>query len=163
MKLAFRPPSALSQPTHQDQVQSAAIVVAVGGLAVTLVGLADLALLWLPLSFGDTEWEFATIGAHVIGMPLPTVGLTLMAAAAVATASRKWTSALSVASVLIVLTLACLAVLYGFAAQVAMSVNPPQVLPLIREAVVKTAVFLTVYALYFGWLGYYLFRMTRAG
>lgn len=163
MKLAFPPSPAPSPSDRRNELHRRAIaVVAAGGLTVTLVGLTDLALLWLPFSFGDAEWEFATIGAHVIGMPLPTVGLTLIAAASVATASKRWITMLSVVAALIVLASCGVGVVYGFAAQVAVSVNPPGVLPLIREAVAKTAVLLTLQTLYFGWLAYHLVRARKS-
>jgi len=45
------------------------------GLAFALVSLGDMALALYPLGFGSPEWEVATIGSMVQGLPLVSLGL----------------------------------------------------------------------------------------
>jgi hypothetical protein len=45
------------------------------GLAFALVGGFDLALIWIPLGFGNPEWEFGTVSATLDGLPVTTLGL----------------------------------------------------------------------------------------
>lgn len=59
------------------------------GLLLAVVGLGDIALLYLPFRLGSPEWEFATVAASLAGLPLPTMGLAAMLAAAIGTGSRR--------------------------------------------------------------------------
>lgn len=161
-KLAFADdPSAPRE--HRPDTRAALLVVAFGGLTVTAVGLSDLVLLWIPTAFADPQWRFTTVGAHVIGMPLGTVGLAMVAAAALARGWRTAQVALSGVSALLVVALLAMAALYATAIPVALAVNPPEVLPIIRETIAKTLIQLLAYVAFFGWLGVLLRRATREG
>lgn len=56
-------------------------VLLVGGLVLSLAGWVDVLLFYLPPRFGDNEWEFATIAQTFDALPLPTLGLVLLALA----------------------------------------------------------------------------------
>jgi len=51
------------------------------GIVLTIAGLVDVGLFYWPLRFGDAEWEFGTIAQSLDAMPLPTLGLALVAIA----------------------------------------------------------------------------------
>ena len=51
----------------------------VAGCAFALVGLADIALLWFPPRAGNVAWEYATVGRTLDTLPMPTLGLLLIA------------------------------------------------------------------------------------
>ena len=59
------------------------------GVVLALVALSDFALALYPLGFGSPEWELATIGAVVQGLPLLTIGLAAIWIAA-GRPGRKW-------------------------------------------------------------------------
>jgi hypothetical protein len=50
-----------------------------GGIGVLLavVGGADIALIWVPLAFGNPEWEFGTLTSTFDSLPVLTLGLGL--------------------------------------------------------------------------------------
>ena len=56
----------------------ARVLVAVG-LVLAVAGLVDVGLFYWPMRFGDAEWEFGTIAQTFDALPLPTLGLALVA------------------------------------------------------------------------------------
>lgn len=58
------------------------ILVVVGSMFV-LIGFGDIALTWYPLQFGVPEYEFGASITSLNAMPAPTIGLGLLAAAAI--------------------------------------------------------------------------------
>src|SRR5437868_13858354 len=54
------------------------------GLAMAVVGLIDVALLFLPARWASLDWEFGTLAGLIDGMPLMSLGVGLMCASAVA-------------------------------------------------------------------------------
>ena len=131
------------------------------GAAVTVVGWADLALLWFPLRFGRPEWEFATIGAHFDHMALGTVGVLLLA---LGIAHRGWwapAQALALASQLIAIGLVAVYAIYIVAAPQAWHNVAPQLEPTIGRAVRKVSVFAVGYAAAYTWLAVYLWRNAK--
>ncbi len=131
------------------------------GAAITVVGWADLALLWFPLRFGRPEWEFATIGAHFDHMALGTVGVLLLA---LGIAHRGWwapAQALAMASQLIAIGLVAVYAIYIVAAPQAWHNVAPQLEPTIGRAVRKVSVFAVGYAAAYTWLAVYLWRNAK--
>jgi hypothetical protein len=57
-------------------------------LALALAGLGDWVLAWIPMRFGNVEWEFATITSTMAGLPLITLGIAGLAGSAVARGVR---------------------------------------------------------------------------
>lgn len=64
-------------------------VVGWAGVVLALAALSDFALALYPLGFGSPEWELATIGAIVQGLPLFSIALAAMWISA-ARRGRKW-------------------------------------------------------------------------
>jgi hypothetical protein len=64
---------------------------AVGWFAATLLlaGVSDWIIAWIPFRLGTLEWEFGTITATLSGLPLVTMGLAGVLAAALGRGS-KW-------------------------------------------------------------------------
>lgn len=58
---------------------SAARVLIILGWSFILVGVVDLALLWIPLRLESVAWEFATVGRTLDALPMPALGLGLLA------------------------------------------------------------------------------------
>ena len=58
------------------------------GLVLALAGIGDWMLAWIPLRFGNVEWEFATIVTTTSGLPLVTIGFAGLVGCAVARGIR---------------------------------------------------------------------------
>lgn len=81
-------------------------------LVLTMAGLADWLLVWLPVRFGSPEWEFGTIVASISGLPLITMGFAGLLGSAVARGIR-W-QIVVVATLLLIWTACILASLALF-------------------------------------------------
>src|SRR5690606_35092010 len=128
-------------------------VAAALGAALALIGWTDVLLVWLPFRPTSPEWEVGAISATFAGMPLGTLGLGILTAAA---AARGWRRALRVLAVLFWLltaTVAVLTVIYALDAVVAWRGAPPQAGPALKIAVTKSAVFAVTYAALYPLLG----------
>src|SRR5690606_16937219 len=120
-------------------------VAAALGAALALIGWTDVLLVWLPFRPTSPEWEFGAISATFAGMPLGTLGLGILTAAA---AARGWRRALRVLAVLfwiLTATIIALAVIYALDVLVAWRGAPPQVAPVLKISVIKSTVFAVVY------------------
>lgn len=51
---------------------------ALGG-TLLIAGFVDLALLWFPLRFDSLAWEYATVGRSLDALPLPVLGIGIIA------------------------------------------------------------------------------------
>lgn len=51
----------------------------VAGLAFALVGTLDLLLLWMPVRLNSLAWEYATVARTFDAIPMPALGLLLVA------------------------------------------------------------------------------------
>jgi PAS domain S-box-containing protein len=132
------------------------------GAAITVVGWADLALLWFPMQFGRPEWEFATIGAHFDHMALGTLGVLLLA---LGIAHRGWwapAQALAMASQLIAIGLVAVYAIFIVAAPQAWHNLAPQLEPTIDRAVRKVSVFAVGYVAAYTGLAVYLWRKAKS-
>src|SRR5688500_13563574 len=85
-------------PLPPSDFKAAAPLLVAVGLAVSIVGGGDVMLFFWPPRFGDNEWEFGTIAQTVDALPLPTMGMLLLALAARAVGgSPLWSRGLAVA------------------------------------------------------------------
>jgi hypothetical protein len=97
-------------------------VLLVGGLVLSLAGWVDVLLFYWPVRFGDNEWEFAVIAQTFDALPLPTLGLVLLALALRTMPERRFLARLgAVKCALIALLL--LALLAIFALDVPVAFN----------------------------------------
>ena len=137
-----------------------ALILIAGGAAFAFVGLVDLTLLWLPLRFGNTSWEFGTLAQTFASIPMPALGVVLLAFGLAR--HPQWPAGLM--RVLSVLLGVCTLVLVGMGALFAMTVRmvvaqtPPEGLDAIGRAIVKGGVEVTAYSLLLGVLAVMLWR-----
>jgi hypothetical protein len=149
-------------PTALDPYcETVSTLLAASGTAVFMIGWVDLALLWIPWDFGNVEWEFGTIGAHMAAMPLSTVGLALLAAGAVGHGWRGLTLALAIIAGLILAFLVAIGAVYALTLPVAYGGAPPGMRLVLWKAMGKTSGFLVIYATFHGWMAVYLWRTGR--
>jgi hypothetical protein len=121
------------------------------GLVIALLGLGDIALAWIPLAFGNPQWEFGTVAATFSGLPLASFGLAALQAAAFARGKRGILGASSI--FLILLAVAVLAALVLFLLDVPLALRAGQGAAAIgiKKAIIKTLM------LGLGFGGLYLF------
>src|SRR2546426_806988 len=83
------------------------------GLVFTVVGGTDVLLTWVPVRFGNPEWEFGTVTSSLDGLPLVTMGLVLMLAAGTARGMRWVVRTVALVMVVLAVAIALAAVLYA--------------------------------------------------
>ena len=137
-----------------------ALLLMAGGAAFAIVGLVDLTLLWLPLRFGNTSWEFGTLTQTFASIPMPALGVVLVAFGLAR--HPQWPAGLMrVLSVLLgvcTLILAGMGGLFAMAARMVVAQTPPEALDAIGRAIVKGGVEVTAYSLLLGGLAVMLWR-----
>ena len=125
------------------------------GLAFALVALTDLVLVWYPLHFGDTEWEFGTVTTVFDSLPLVTLGLTLAFGAA---AARGQLASLKIFSVVFAgagLVLIGLTILYaGNISGALTAVTDPTLKTGLQKAITRTLFQGTLYPAAYLWVGW---------
>ena len=123
------------------------------GLLFVIVGGADLALTWLPLGFGNPEWEFGTVTAMMDGLPVPTLGLVAVAGAARLAGARWLARVVSVVLAVLALWIVGAAILYVTTVPLALrAVTDPVIRAGLDKAVTKTAVQCVAYPIGLVWL-----------
>jgi hypothetical protein len=112
---------AATRPWDDDKLYR---VVGWVGVVLALAALSDFALALYPLGFGSPEWELATIGAIVQGLPLFSIGLAAIWVGA-GRGGRKWLLVV-VGWVLVVAAALLLAALLLFLTDVPLAIKATQ-------------------------------------
>lgn len=124
-------------------------LILIAGSTFALVGLADMALLWLPARPGNVAWEYATVGRTLDSMPMPALGLVLIGYG-VLRASRPTVNGVRlVAAVFLVFGLLSLflAFLFLTSAPAVLSQTPPEASDAVRRAATRHGVQSILYPL----------------
>ena len=123
------------------------------GLALAVAGIGDWMLAWIPLRFGNVEWEFATIVSTTAGLPLVTIGFAGLAGSAVARGIR-WQLYVTGAVILLwaVVLLAVLAVFMLDVPVALKMVSGPAHLGVVK-ATTKTIGLALLFSAVYGFLG----------
>lgn len=124
-------------PLPPSDIHAVAPLFIVGGLILAVAGWVDAGLFWLPLHFGNADWEIGTIGQTVDALPLGTISLLLLATGLRARGgSRTWPRALAVVFGVLGLTLAgCVAIFLLDLPQILSAANTPGGTGIMRAAV----------------------------
>jgi Ca2+/H+ antiporter len=136
-------------------------VVFAGGLCLAVVGWTDVALLWYPLNLGNVEWEFATVAAHVMGMPLGTLGFAMLAAGALGRGWRGLGVTVASGSGVVAFSLVALAVLFALAVPVALAGTAPEMRTILDKTLLKVTVYLVAYFAFYSWLAFYVWQAVK--
>lgn len=110
------------------------------GAVLTLVALVDMLLVWYPLGFGNTAWEFGVVDQSFSGLPLLTMGLAGLMVAGVGGRSRAGVVAVGVVTMILGLALLSAYALYLLSVPVVLGMTPPEVSIGVKKAIVKTSV-----------------------
>lgn len=119
------------------------------GAAFALVGLADIALLWYPPHAGSVAWEYATVGRTLDALPMPTLGL-LLVAYGVLRQSMPTRRGVAVASLMFGLWAVFglfLAFLIFTSAPAVLSQSPPEAVEALRRSALRHGVQAILYPL----------------
>lgn len=153
----------------------APILLAVG-VVLTIAGLVDVGLFYWPLRFGDSEWEFGIIAQTFDAMPLPTIGLALVAIGLWARGGRAlWCRLMAIVFLLVAVKLAVLSVIFLLDVPVALkalarlaataqqrgATPNPAVASGLHRAIAKAAVFAATYVIGYATIGVSMWRGVR--
>jgi hypothetical protein len=156
-----------------SDVHGLAPILIVAGLLFAMAGWVDVALFYYPPRFGEAEWEFGIIAQTFDAMPLPTLGIVLLALGIRARGgSIVWSRGLAV--ILAVVALLCLAALVLFALDIPLALkamqrastgpNPQQGALMssgIKRVMAKVILFSVCYAIAFAWMAVKMWRVPR--
>jgi hypothetical protein len=147
------------------------------GIALAIAGWLDVVLFYWPPQFGDKGWEFGTVAQTMDALPLPTVGLALLAIGLRGSeAKRIWTRPFALGLVCVALGCAGLLALFCFdiqtayralgrAARTAMqqgSAPNPYLTSDVKRGIAKTVVLGVTYTLTYVSLGWQMWRGPRS-
>lgn len=147
----------------RDPRATGASLFVVVGLALTAIGVVDLALLWSPLGFGDAIWEFGTLSRTLDGVPLPALGLALTIYGLVMhpRAWPVWVRVFAVLFAATALALIVLALIWGTAVPEVLRQTPAEALGTLKRSIVKSVVQFAAYSLASGVMAWLLWRGAR--
>jgi hypothetical protein len=131
------------------------------GLIMVMAGGIDLALLWYPSRMGTPEWEFATIGLFVAGLPVITMGFLALALYGVGTSSRGWLLTIGIVAILMMTALIVLAVIYATTVPLALRSVSLEIKVGIKKSILKSTVQFIGYGLGYLALGWTSLRASR--
>lgn len=137
------------------------------GVAFLLVGLTDIALSWYPMRFGTPEWEFGTIGTTLNNMPLPTLGLLILAAWAVVTERKAPVKVFGVLMMVVGVVLVGLVVVYLLTLPPALTaidaVENPSARVLAKKGIAKSLVQAVAFPAAYLLVGWRAWKASTAG
>lgn len=116
------------------------------GLAFTVIGWLDLALVWLPFNPRSPEWEFGATSGFFDAMPLGTIGLVCLTFAAHIGGHAKTARVLSIVFWMVALLLIGVATVFISGLPLAMNaVQDPAMREILKLSILKTLMFAGVY------------------
>lgn len=130
------------------------------GCAFALVGALDLLLLWTPLRLGSVAWEYATVGRTLDSIPMPALGLLLVAFGSLrqGRVARRRVRTVSATFLMLGVLCACLALLLLTAIPAVLSQTPPEAAEAARRAAVRHASQAVIYPITWLAIGWGLWR-----
>lgn len=162
--MVFRTPGgqAVTRRHSGDPGAAQWILVWLGG-AFLIVGLVDLALLWVPVRFGNVAWEYATISRTYDSLPLAGLGAGLLAYIAVRSPKARFGWVRSCAAFFALMTLGVVALGLMFVTDVPaiagqIGLDDAGTGPF--RAIVRLAIQAIIYPACFGAVALLIFRST---
>lgn len=127
------------------------------GWVFLIAGAADISLAWIPMHFGNPEWEFGTITRSFDALPLPFLGAALVMGSGAARGRMWWGRVAVIVFALFVLWVLFSGVVYALNVPLALrSVTQPLVLTGLKKAILRTSVQVLLYSVAasgMAWLG----------
>lgn len=147
--------------SHPETLERVLAFVRWVGLAFFVLGSTDVALTWLPMDFGNREWEFATVTASFNGMPVIILGLTLVVAGAALGMRRWWALGGGIVGLGFLAFVLGATGLWATNLPLALGAVEGVVLTGMKKAILKTAVQSVVLPLVFGAVAYFGIKSFR--
>jgi hypothetical protein len=132
------------------------------GLVLTVVGLADVILVFYPARMGDPSWEFGAIDAAVSTMPVLVVGVAALLGGALG--RRKVGQVRAAAILAVLLSIAILGgyLIYLTNVPMALRLAPPEVKAGIYKSIARTTIMSTAFGIGFLVAAFAAFRSTSS-
>jgi hypothetical protein len=124
------------------------------GAVLSLIGLADVGLLWVPLNFESTDWQFGTFSGTFDALPLATIGLVVLTVGSIVARRRLLLVPLAIIFFAMAIFLISLLALHILNVLSVWTSVEPSLKTMLGRAVLKTSVQGVAYPLLFGWLGW---------
>ena len=126
-----------------------------------IIGWLDWGLLWVPLKFGNAEWEFGTIAGAFQGLPLATFATAALAATAVSRGWTRTTAAVGAFGILMALVLLGLLGVFGLDIPLAIKNTDPAVGSAVKKVILKTGLLGLLSVATYGTIGICCLRALR--
>lgn len=155
--------------SEREQMESGREVtsslLAILGLAFVLIGVVDLALLWIPTRFESVAWEYATVGRTLDNLPMAALGLGLVAFGVIRhpKTRRAWGRGFAVVFLVVAAVVALMSFLFVTATPAVMDQTPPQAMEGVVRSTVRYGVAAFAYVAAFTAAGVLLWRSRRPG
>jgi hypothetical protein len=132
------------------------------GVFMAVIGLGQLGLYFFPATgFGSPEWEYGASAQMIGALPLPTVGLAAMVAAAFATGSRRGLMGLGVLLVLLAVAVFAALALFWSVAPMAVRATPEQAEGAIKQTIARTTLSGFGFGFLYLWAAFVAIRQVR--
>ncbi|MFW6079397.1 MAG: hypothetical protein ACODAE_07250 [Gemmatimonadota bacterium] len=161
---SMRQPVVMKQPSDEPRTRSSATsdparrILTGLGVTLAIVGWTDVVLGWFPLQLGSPEWEFGTISATFDGLPLATIGLTLIALGVADGGGRRARRIAAFALWTVAAFLAALFAIYVTDLPLAWQGAGDSLRSTLVSAIIRTSTFAVVYLIFFSWLGWFTWK-----
>jgi hypothetical protein len=133
------------------------------GALLTILGLLEVVLLWIPANFASTAWGFSAATGFLDAIPLLGLGLALLLAASVALGWRRRARTLAGACFLLALVVGLAAALYVWALPTSLGLTTDLAMRMqLTKLTVKAGVQALIYLTTFVVLAVISWRATRA-
>jgi hypothetical protein len=123
-----------------------------GGAALALIGITDVALLWIPPRLGNAEWEFATISATFESLPLAALGFGLLAVGSIVKRGRVGLYLLAAVFAALTLLVVGSATLFALDVPLALKAAPAPMKSQLIQHFLKTGILALAYLFLFAYL-----------
>jgi hypothetical protein len=133
------------------------------GLALALVGWADVTLTWYPPRWASLEWELGTISSTFDALPLGTLGLAMVAAGLVARGHARAARVEAIVVAVITLALAVMLVMFLLDVPPALRIVNPAVRAALKKSLVKTGFIAVLYIVTYAAMTRWLWKASRVG
>jgi hypothetical protein len=151
-----------ARPARDEETSAGWRAIGAIGLTLLAAGLVDLALAWSPMRFGSPEWEFGTISATLNNLPVPTMGLALLAAHGAAIDRKGQLLAVGLWAAAMAGMLVVAAAFYALDVPLALrAVQEPVARGSLKTGIVKGVASIVVYLGFHAWAAVFAFRRLR--
>lgn len=131
------------------------------GIAVAVIGFIDIAILFFPPQWASLDWEFGTLNGVVEGLPLFTIGVGAMCAAAVANGWVLTRRLMALLTMLMALLLVVIGIMFTLDVFAVLKVVQPAMKPTLKLTAVKISLMTMTYFVLYLALGVWTWRRLR--